>query len=386
MLNFRYYLPTEILFGPGALATLHEKKLPGRRALVVTTAGRSVKRLGYLGRLLKELEAAGVETALYDKVSPNPTRDNVMEGAAMARQEGCDFLVALGGGSAIDGAKAMAVMAVNDGDCWDYVRDGSGKGLPLQKEPLPIIAIPTTAGTGSEADAGCVISYPERNEKVSMGTPWSFPAISVVDPELMVSVPPMLTAFQGFDVLFHVIECYLSKAANPVSDLHGLDAAARVMRSLPAAVREGGNLEARTDMAWASTEAGFCLTLSGLTAQHSLEHAMSGFYPGLTHGAGLILISRAYLARCAEQEVYRQRMTELAKAMGAEVPSPEGVLERLEWLMEVCGVADIKMSQFGISRQTLEAIVEMSIDRRYANERAPLSKEEALLILEQSYS
>lgn len=385
-MNFRYFLPTEILFGIGALSKLHEKQLPGTRALVVTTSGKSVKRLGYLDRLLKELEKAGVTVTLYDKVSPNPTRDNVMEGAAMARAADCEFLVALGGGSAIDAAKGIAVMAVNDGDCWDYVRDGSGKGLPLQARPLPVIAIPSTAGTGSEADAGCVISYPERNEKVSFGTTWSFPVLSIVDPELMVSVPPVLTAYQGFDVLFHVIECYLSKMANPASDLYGQDAAMRVMRSLPAAVRDGKNMDARTDMAWASTEAGFCLTLSGLTAQHSLEHSMSGFYPGLTHGAGLILISRAYLSRCAKQEVYRQRMTELAEAMGAQSPSPQALLERLEWLMEVCGVAELKMSQFGISRESLKEIAAMSIDRRYANERAPLSQEEALQILEMSYS
>jgi len=385
-MNFRYFLPTEILFGPGALSTLHEKKLPGTHALVVTTAGKSVKRLGYLDRLLEQLAAAGCTWALYDKVSPNPTRDNVMEGANLARAAGCDFLVALGGGSAIDAAKAMAVMAVNEGDCWDYVRDGSGKGKPLASKPLPIVAIPTTAGTGSEADAGSVISYPERKEKVSFGTPWSFPVLSVVDPELMASVPPVLTAYQGFDVLFHAIECYLSKAANPPSDLYGLDAIRRVMGSLPRAVRNGGDMDARGNMAWASTEAGFCLTLSGLTAQHSLEHSMSGFYPNLTHGAGLILISRAYLGRCARQEAYRDRMTELSKAMGAEVPGPEAVLERLEKLLEQCGVADLKMSQFGISRDTLPEIARMSVDRRYANERAPLSQEEALEILEQSYA
>lgn len=386
-MNFRYYLPTDILFGAGALDRLHEKQLPGHHALVVTTAGKSVKRLGYLERLCRELALGGVNVTCYDKVSPNPTRDNVMEGSTLARQEGCDFLVALGGGSAIDAAKAIAVMTVNSGDCWDYVRDGSGKGLPLQEKPLPVVAIPTTAGTGSEADAGCVISYPERNEKVSFGTPWSFPAISVVDPELMCSVPPVLTAYQGFDVLFHAVECYLSRAANPASDLMGLDAIQRVMAYLPQAVRQGTDLEARTQMAWASTEAGMCLTHSSLTAQHSLEHSLSGFYPGLTHGAGLILISRAYLRRCAREEAYRERMVALAKAMGAgEAATPESVLDALEWLMAECGVAELKMSQFGITRESLGAVAEKSVDRRYANERAPLSREEALTILEESYA
>lgn len=361
--------------------------LPGTHALVVITAGKSMRRLGYLDRLMEQLSKAKVRATLYDRVRPNPTRDNVMEGAALIRSSRCDFVIAMGGGSAIDAAKGMALMAVNEGDLWDYVRDGSGKGLPVRVKPLPLIAIPTTAGTGSEADAGCVISYPERNEKVSCGTPWSFPMISVVDPELMVNLPPQLTVYQGFDVLFHAIECYLSRSANPPSDINALDAVRRVVRSLPRAVAEGGNLDVRCDMAWASTQAGFCLTFSGLTAQHSLEHSMSGFYPSLTHGAGLILISHAYLSHCAKQEAYRQRMTELSLAMGAQLPGgPNALLERLEWLKEQCGVANLKMSDFGISRESLAEIADKSYDRRFANERSPLSKGEAYKILETSYA
>lgn len=384
-MNNRYYLPTEILFGPGELDKLHEKKLPGTHALVVTTSGKTVKRLGYLDRLLKQLALGGAEVTLYDKVCPNPTRDNVMEGAALAKAEGCDFLVALGGGSAIDAAKGMAVMTVNPGDCWDYVRDGSGKGQPLQQRPLPVIAVSTTAGTGSESDAGCVISYPERNEKVSFGTPWSFPVISVIDPELMRSIPPKLTAYQGFDALYHAMECYMSLKAQPLSDLIGLDVIRRVMTYLPRAVANGEDMEARTEMAWASVAAGMCLTYSSLTAQHSLEHSLSGFYPGLTHGAGLILISRAYFGNRAEQEAYRERLSKLAEAMGMEA-TPEGVVAGLQKLMEQCNVADIKMSDFGIEYETLAAVAEKAIDRRFANERAPLSPEEAKRILEQSYA
>lgn len=384
-MDYRYYLPTEILFGAGALGRLHERKLPGKHGLLVTTAGKSVRRLGYLDRVEEELSQTGAVCTVFDKVSPNPTRENVMEGAAVAKAAGCDFLIALGGGSAIDAAKAIAVMAVNNGDCWDYVRDGSGMGLPLEKKPLPLIAIPTTAGTGSEADSGCVLSYPQRKEKVSFGTVWSFPVLSVVDPELMVSVPPKLTAYQGFDVLFHGMECYLSRAATPLSDLLCLDAIQRVVKFLPRAVSQGDDLEAREEMAWASTEAGMCLTYSGLTAQHSLEHALSGFYPELPHGAGLILIGRAYLARCARQTAYQERMEKLAIAMGAE-PDGQGAVKALEELMECCGVGTLKMSHFGIERKVLEAVAEQSIDRRYANERAPLSWEEALEILEQSYA
>ena len=153
-MSFTMYVPTKTLFGAGMLNKLHEQRMPGKKALVVISKGKSTKANGYLARVENELKLAGVTWALFDRVEPNPLRSTVMAGAAAARENGCDFIVALGGGSPMDASKGIAAMAVNDGDLWDYIHSGSGKGRPLANRSLPIVAITTTAGTGSETDPG----------------------------------------------------------------------------------------------------------------------------------------------------------------------------------------------------------------------------------------
>ena len=154
---FDYNVPTHTVFGAGALNRLHEQALPGRKALLVISNGKSTRAHGYLDRTVEQLQKAGVESVVFDRVEPNPLKDTVMAGGACAREHGCDFIVALGGGSVMDAAKAIAIVATNEGDLWDYVLFGTGKGLPVKEAPLPIVAITTTAGTGSETDGGGVI-------------------------------------------------------------------------------------------------------------------------------------------------------------------------------------------------------------------------------------
>ena len=163
-----------------------------------------------------------METVLFDGVMPNPTVGNVDAGAKVAREHGCDFLVALGGGSVMDCTKAIAVMATNDGELWDYVPIGSGKGKQIAVRPLSIIAITTTAGTGSETDNSGVITREDTFEKAFVGDASLFPVLSIVDPELMASVPPTFTAYQGFDALFHSTEGYIARGANLMSDMYAL--------------------------------------------------------------------------------------------------------------------------------------------------------------------
>ena len=148
---YEFYLPTKLLYGAGCLSALGGCALPGRKALLVTSAGQSAKRHGYLGRVEEQLTQAGVRAVLYDQITPNPTKAEVMAGAALCRKEGCDFVLGLGGGSSIDAAKAISVMARNPGDYWDYVSGGTGKGKAVPNAPLPVVAVTTTAGTGTEA-------------------------------------------------------------------------------------------------------------------------------------------------------------------------------------------------------------------------------------------
>ena len=164
-----------------------------------------MKKYGYLDKVVEQLQENNTESVVYDKILPNPIKSHVMEAASVCREQKCDFIVGLGGGSSIDSAKAIAVMACNDGDYWDYIPAGSGKGRPVTKA-LPVIAIPTTAGTGTEADPWSVITNEEAKEKIGFGSTLTFPVLSIIDPELMVSIPPHLTAYQGFDAFFHAAE------------------------------------------------------------------------------------------------------------------------------------------------------------------------------------
>lgn len=213
--------------------------------MIVISNGKSTRVNGYLARTEEQLALAGIKSIVFDKVQANPLKDTVMEGSTFAKDNGCDFIVALGGGSCIDASKAMAVMATNDGDLWDYIASGTGKGKPIVNEPLPIVAVTTTAGTGSETDAGSVITNPETNEKVAFINPALFPKLAIVDPELMCSVPPVFTAYQGFDALSHSLEGYISKFANLMSDMYAITAIENVSRYLARAVHDGNDLEAR---------------------------------------------------------------------------------------------------------------------------------------------
>lgn len=354
---YEFYLPTKLLYGAGCLSALGGCALPGRKALLVTSAGQSAKRHGYLGRVEEQLTQAGVRAVLYDQITPNPTKAEVMAGAALCRKEGCDFVLGLGGGSSIDAAKAISVMARNPGDYWDYVSGGTGKGKAVPNAPLPVVAVTTTAGTGTEADPWTVTTNEETQEKIGFGYEKTFPVLSVVDPELMVSVPPRLTAYQGFDALFHSTEGYLNRAASPISDLMALEAIRLIGKSLPRAVRDGADLEARGDVALANTLSGMVETLSGCISEHSIAHAMSAYHPKLPHGAALIAISKAYYQKLIRLGACRERMAAMARALGkSDAERPEDFLTALDALQKECSVDGLALSSFGMSPEEFPAL------------------------------
>jgi alcohol dehydrogenase len=354
---YEFYLPTKLLYGAGCLSALGGCALPGRKALLVTSAGQSAKRHGYLGRVEEQLTQAGVRAVLYDQITPNPTKAEVMAGAALCRKEGCDFVLGLGGGSSIDAAKAISVMARNPGDYWDYVSGGTGKGKAVPNAPLPVVAVTTTAGTGTEADPWTVTTNEETQEKIGFGYEKTFPVLSVVDPELMVSVPPRLTAYQGFDALFHSTEGYLNRTASPISDLMALEAIRLIGKSLPRAVRDGADLEARGDVALANTLSGMVETLSGCISEHSIAHAMSAYHPKLPHGAALIAISKAYYQKLIRLGAFRERMVAMARALGkSDAERPEDFLTALDALQKECSVDGLALSSFGMSPEEFPAL------------------------------
>lgn len=340
MKNFSYYMPTRIFFGAGSVKKLSRAPLPAGRGLLIT-GGSSTTKLGYVDKVCAALAEAGHEMTVYRDVQPNPTIENVRECATIAREQECTFVVGLGGGSSIDTAKAAAVMATNDGDWWDYVYGGSGKGQKIKNQPLPIVAITTTAGTGTEADPWTVVTNGE--EKIGGGNDKTFPTLSIVDPDFMMTVPPHLTAYQGFDALFHACEGYLATIASPVSEMYSLKAIELIGKSLPRAVQDGSDAEARADVALANTLAGFVESLSSCTSEHAIEHAMSGFHPKLPHGAGLIMISLEYYKLFAD--VCANKFTHMAHALGR---ADGDFVAALAELQKQCGVDGLKMSDYGM--------------------------------------
>jgi len=366
-LKFNYYMPTRIIFGAGKLNILSTTPyLPGKKALVVISSGNSMRKYGYLDRVREYLKENGVQTVLFDKILPNPISEHVTEGAKMAKDNNCDFIIGLGGGSSIDSAKSIAIMAKNPGEYWDYISEGSGKGKEVRRGALPIVAIPTTAGTGTETDPWTVITKTETNEKIGFGGDYSLPSLAIVDPELMLSIPPDFTAYQGMDAFFHSAEGYLSVKNQPASDMYALEAVSLITKYLPIAVHEGKKLEARSAIAWASTESGIVESLSSCVSHHSMQHALSAFHPELPHGAGLIALSVAYFIFMVEK--CPERFVDLAKAMGENIdllPEKEKAftfITSLKKLIKNIGMDDLKLSNFGIRKEEAEILAKNSMD------------------------
>ena len=314
MYNFNFYNPVKVLFGPGRLNDLHNEQLPGEKALIAI-GGQSVKKYGYLERLEKQLDMAGVEHVLFEGIRPNPTRQNVMDGAKAVRENGCDFVIALGGGSIMDCTKCIALMAANDGDIWDYSLSGTGGKKNPANPALPIVCITTSAGTASEVDIASVISDDEADEKTGIFFLSMFPTISVVDSELMMSVPPKFTAYQGMDAFFHASETVVNTKHHPMAEMFALKTIELVAKYLPRAVADGNDAEAREMMAYANTFAGYYMMC---TSAHTIEHTMGSFHPALVHGAGLIMTAHAYYDFFAEKKAAEENMVKMAKAMGVE--------------------------------------------------------------------
>lgn len=358
--NFTYFMPTEIVFGPGRLADLAKLPLPGSKALIVIGSNNSMKRHGYLDRVIGYLKQNGVDSIVYDKILPNPIMEHVEEGSNIAKENGCDFVVGLGGGSTIDSSKAIALMAKNPGKYWDYVADGSGGGMEVKNGALPIVTIPTTAGTGTEADPWAVITNTKTNEKIGYGCKYTYPTLSIVDPELMLSIPPDFTAYQGMDAFFHAAEGYVANVNQPASDAHALQSVKLITEYLPKAVADGSDIDARTAMAWASTSAGIVESLSSCISHHSLEHAVSAYHPDVPHGAGLIMLSVSYFSYMASKAP--DRFIDLAKAMGEEITGDtkeeqaQCFITALKKLIKNIKMDKIRLSDFGVTEDECETL------------------------------
>lgn len=392
MIDFDFSIPTKVLFGVGKLDELKREDLFGKLALVVASAEDAARGSDTLDRVLTALKHQNIDYMIFDKVRQNPSKAHVMEAAQFARDNFCDVVIGVGGASVIDSAKAIALMARNPGDLWDYVVTGSGKGFPVKNKALPIIAVITTAGTGSEIDPWLDVTNEDAREKIGFGVPSTFPRLSVVDPELTVSVPPFLTAIQGFDAFFHAVEGFIAEIATPISEAFSLQTIRLIYKNLPKAVRDGSDIEARTNIALAGLLSGMVQSTSSCTSQHSMEHAMSAYHPELPHGAGLLMISDAYFSFFAKY--VPDRFIKMAHMMGevtdglSDAEKPMAFVRAMQKLKKECGVDNLKMSDYGIKPDEMETLARGAhkmMSNLFAMDRYTLSLQENIDIFKAAY-
>lgn len=388
-MSFNFNNPTNLIFGSGKLNELGKQKMPGKKALLLISSGNSVKKYGTLARVEEQLGQAEVAYVVCANIHENPSKEVVMEAAAVAKENQCDFIVALGGGAVLDSAVAVAAMATNPGDLWDYVCGGSGKAQPLVNPALPIVTIATSSGTGSEINCWGVISNHQTNEKIGFGDPSIVPVLAIVDPELMRTVPAKYTAYQGFDALFHNTEVMISNGVNILSETIALSAIESIYKYLPRAVKDGDDLEAREHVAYGSTIAGITMQLTSTTAQHSMEHAMSAYHHNLPHGAGLIMISKAFAEFFIEKHACDAQFIKMARVMGIpDADKPEDFITALVSLQKECGVDDLKMSDYGFKPEesmTLAVNARETMGGLFLSNPCGMSNKECAAIFDRSY-
>jgi len=357
---FRHFNPVELYFGSGTLEKAGGLAARyGSRALVVT--GRSsMKKIGALDRLLEVLEEAGVAAEVFGQVEPNPSFATVDRGAQRARDGACDLVIGLGGGSPMDAAKAIAMCAATGRPVADFFAGGE------PEDALPVLEIASTSGTGSEADRYLVLTNQETREKQGWGHRLTYPRASMVDVELMRAMPPRLTAATGLDAFFHGLEAYVSTAATPLTELYAVEAMRLVVENLEAAYEDGGNVEARTGMAWASTLAGMAIDGGRTTLLHGLEHPVSG-HLDVPHGEGLAALSLAYLEfilpACPE------KCARIASLLGVG-PAAENSIEGLRRLLQSVDM-DGGLAELGVTEEMVDRLARDAGEARRLLETNP---------------
>lgn len=342
----RFWNPVKITFGAGSLDRLPEvfSELPGRRVTLIT-GGEIIRELGILDHVKSLL--GDRELSVYDGVRPNPELTNAQEAIDFARQHGAEVILGIGGGSALDTAKAVAAVVPNGGELVPLIE----KQRPQSSPSIPTVMIPTTAGTGSEVTRWATFWDLEAKKKFSLEGMGMYPTHAVLDPKLTLTLPPFFTATTGADTLSHAMEAFWNKNANPISDAYALEAVKRVFEALPMAVNFPNDLGHRTRMLLASLLAGLAFSNTKTAAAHSLSYPMTLNF-GVVHGQASSITLPALLRFNAEASL--DRMTQLAKATGGN--SIDSGARRIQVLLQRIGLKT-SLSELGIDAAGIDVCV-----------------------------
>lgn len=361
MKTFNFYFPTEVHVGNGRRKELGKIVADyGKKALAVIDP--FLKNSAICQEILDDLESNGVEWVTFFDIVPNPRKNTIDHGISICRQEECDVVVTVGGGSTIDTAKAIALAAVYGGSCWDYT-ERQGEEVKRPENPgLPLIAVPTTAGTGTETTQAAVINNPEQVRKCSIVNPSVYPKISIIDPVLMRTIPPELTALTGIDTFAHAFEAYICKGQNDFSDALALHAISLFSKSIRRAVKDGDDMEARQMMAMSCSLAGAAFSNAGVCLPHAMGQPLSAFTDA-PHGGTL--------AACIPQIIEwtipaaQDRLAKVAEVMDMDAVYGKSEEEKAKYLpvlmKELYEDLDVHVtfSGYGLKKEDADAFVDL---------------------------
>ncbi|EEM84027.1 Iron-containing alcohol dehydrogenase [Bacillus thuringiensis serovar huazhongensis BGSC 4BD1] len=354
-----FRMPKSVLYGRNSLEKLGEqsKKL-GKRAFIVTDT--IMEKLGYVEKCMQQLNKKGITVSTYNKVDAEPTNIHVLEALSLCKEEKCDFIIGIGGGSCIDAAKAVAVLYTNGGEVEDYVQ----KDIEIENNPLPLIAIPTTSGTGSEVTSVAVITNKKTDVKMMMKHPSFIPKVAIIDPVLTSSLPPQITAATGIDALCHAIEAYISKFSQPLTDVLALSAIESIMKYLRIAYEDGRNMEAREAMMIASLQAGIAFSNASVTLVHGMSRPVGALFH-VPHGISNAILLPTVLEFTKTSAV--KRLAKIGRNLNKDLysNSDEEVADYTLWeIKKLCYDLRIpNLKEYGIDEIEFEnAISKMASD------------------------
>jgi len=346
-MKFNYYLPVNLIFGVGKIELLGEETAKyGKKALVVT-GKNSTKKTGLLDKSLKLLDKANVEYVVFDKIAQNPLTTIAKEGASLAVETGCDVVVGIGGGSIMDAAKGIAFMVKNQGDISDYIFSRKSGTTAL-----PIVLVPTTAGTGSEGNNFAVLTNPQNGDKKSLRTNAIYAKASIIDPQLMITMPKSIIASVGFDALTHNMEAYVSNTSQPITDMQSLYGMKLLAENLRKVYSNPADLKAWEKVTFAATLGGMVIGMVGVTGAHALEHPVSGL-KDIVHGKGLAALTPEIIERSAMFSP--EKYSDISRILGGtdEKDCSKVIIELLKDLK-----LNVTLGEMGITHEDVDWMAE----------------------------
>ncbi len=347
MKDFQFFIPTKIVFGKGKIEEFkHLYPLSRKRALLVTGKS-SAKVSGAIEKIEKQLKQIKVDYKIFNKVKENPDFETTSEGASLSKEFRAEIIIGIGGGSPMDAAKGIAVLSKNSGSMEEYM-----SGKPLDNPPLPVICIPTTSGTGSEATPYAVFTNTKKNSKAGFANEKIFPIFSIVDPELTYSMPENVIIDTGFDALTHAIESYLSIKHYPLNDIISIHSAEIILNNIHKAAEK--NKEAMDMMSYSSMVAGISISQCGTILLHALGYPLTVYY-GITHGRANAIMFPYFLEFMLKKSKEKERVKMIEGLLG-------NIGNYIKFI-ESLGIS-IKMSDYGVKKSDIKNFVKDTINKK----------------------